>query len=69
MKSSEVLRWCYRHNCDLEFKSDPAGVVCLVTTKRKGTIVCNKILLRDHDAVADDLCRFVEKLSRDLNLE
>jgi len=66
MRASEVLRWCYRHQCNLEFKSVQEGVALVVNTHKKKLYT---LLLRNHDTVADDVCRFIEKISKDINLE
>lgn len=71
MKSSEVLRWAFRHSASIDFSKDEAGMMMTVTTKaqKKNIIVVRRLLLRDHDKSADDICRFVDALSTELNLE
>jgi hypothetical protein len=69
MKAGEVLRWAYRHQVDFEFKKVPEGIQLNVTTKHKAVFTQHKKLLRDHDLAADEICRFIEKIATEFNLE
>lgn len=66
MKSSECLRWCWRHSVTLEFKR--TGDL-FISFKKKDKLIIEKLVLRNHDTVAEDICRHIDKLSTKYNIE